>query len=401
MIADLGKAEGLGQIEAAVLRYDRLGQPAAKAALAHGVYRLGVHPLGRGLIAMSSECVVHAYGDTLQPLFQTALADAPEIVALRNRLGIPDDKLKKHIRCVALSQDATRYLFTAVDEAWCVDSNGRGLWGAKLPIKEGWARIATPSDAAVTSAEVARALRVMNLSLPITPEDVTRTYRQLAKQWHPDVNPNNPEAEEKMKALNAAAEALTGVNTNSLPRYTGASFAREMGRTEVQAGGIAFTMTFSQQGDETAAADWIYAASFAGYSDSVYLAGYSGRVVLVDDNGRAVRVYDIGSVPRRIVDTGDYLYLLTDTRLYVLQSEALHAIVDTFDGGDFIVAQTGFGLLEKNRIRWFFEDGTYLGSVISKEPIRRVYSTTRGMAVETRQRRALVQGVPQWWECNG
>ena len=77
---------------------------------------------------------------------------------------------------------------------------------------------------------------------------------------------------------------------------------------------------------------------------------------------------------------------------------ALHAVVDTFDGGDFVVAQTGFGLLEKNRIRWFSPDGMYLGSVISKDPIRRVYSTSKGMVVETRQRRATVQGVPGWWD---
>ena len=109
-------------------------------------------------------------------------------------------------------------------------------------------------------------------------------------------------------------------------------------------------------------------------------------------------MYDIGSVPHRIVDTGDYLYLLTGTRLYVLHDDALHALVDTFDGGDLVVAQTAFGLLEKKRLRWFGEDGQYLGGVLSRDPIRRVYATGEGMVVETRQRRALVQGVPTWWE---
>ena len=97
-------------------------------------------------------------------------------------------------------------------------------------------------------------------------------------------------------------------------------------------------------------------------------------------------MYDIGSVPRRIVDTGDYLYLLTDTRLYVLQDDTLHALVDTLDGGDLIVAQTAFGLLEKKRLRWFREDGRHLGTVLSKDPIRRVYTTGEGMVVESRQR---------------
>ena len=233
-----------------------------------------------------------------------------------------------------------------------------------------------------TSADVNRALSVMGLSLPITPEDLKRRYRELAKQWHPDLNPDDPQAGEKMKVLTAAAEVLTGVEGSALPRYTGATFVREMDRTEFEAGGLRFTM--SVQVGEIHASDWIYAASFGANSDAVYLAGYSGRVVLVDEKGEGVRVYDIGSVPRRIVDTGDYLYLLTDTRLYVLRGDALYALVDTFDGGNLIVAQTAFGLLERKRLRWFREDGQYLGSVVSKDPIRRVYSADDGMVVETR-----------------
>ncbi len=398
LLDDLGKADGLGQIEAAAMRYDRVGEVAAKKGLLHGVYRVGVHPLGRGLIALSRDCVAHAYDDLLAPILETSLTDAPEIVALRKRFEIAEDQLKNHIRCVALSRDASRYLFTAVDEAWCVDMAGQGRWGAKLPIKEGWTRAATPSSECGTSADVDRALVLMGLSLPLTPENLKRRYRELAKEWHPDLNPGDSQAGEKMKALTAAAEVMTGVDASALPRYAGATFVREVNRTEVEIGGIRLTTSIGMQVGERHASDWIYAAGFAAQSDAVYLAGYSGRVVLVDEEGAGTRVYDVGSVPRRIVDTGDYLYLLTDTRLYVLREDALHALVDTSDGGDLIVAQTAFGLLEKKRLRWFREDGRHLGTVLTKDPIRRVYATDEGMAVETRQRRALVEGVPAWWE---
>ena len=398
MIDDLGKAEGLGQIEAAALRYNRAGEVKAKKGLQWGIYRVGVHPLGRGLIAMSQDCVVHAYDDDLKPILETPLTDAHEVFALRKRLEIPDAQLKNHIRCVALSRDASRYLFTAVDEAWCVDMGGKGLWGAKLPVKEGWTRVATPSREFGTSADVDRALELLGLSFPITPKDLKQRYRQLAKQWHPDLNLGNAQAGEKMKALTVATEVLTGVEASALPRYTGATFVREMGRMEFQAGGNKLSMSVGMHVGEIHASDWIYAASFAADSDAVYLAGYSGRVVLVDEKGAGVRVYDIGSVPRRIVDTGDYLYLLTDTRLYVLHDDVLHALVDTFDGGDLVVAQTAFGLLEKKRLRWFREDGRYLGTVISRDPIRRVYASDDGMVIETRRRRAIVQDVPSWWD---
>ena len=398
IIDDLGNADGLGQIEAAALRYDRNGKLVAKKRLQHGVYRIGVHSLGHGLIAMSKDCVVHAYDDNLELVLETALTQTPEILPLIKRFEIQEDQLKNHIRCVALSQNATRYLFTAVDEAWCVDMEGKGLWGVKMPLQEGWTRVATPSDEFGTSDEVSQALSLMGLSLPLMPEDLKSRYHELAKQLHPDLNPEDPQAHDRMKALNAAAEMLTGVDARSLPEYTGATFVTEMESMEFEVDSETFTLSFGMSADEASASDWIYAAGFAANSDASYIASYSGRVVLINEKGEGVRVYDIGSVPHRIVDTGDYLYLLTGTRLYVLRDDALHALVDAFDGGDLIVAQTGFGLLEKKRLRWFHEDGKYLGSIISKDPIRRVYSKGDGIVVETRQRRAFVQGVSAWWE---
>ena len=201
-----------------------------------------------------------------------------------------------------------------------------------------------------------------------------------------------------MKALTWAGEVLTGIDSNALSNYTGATFVRKMDRSDVEVDGIRFTVSLGLHVGEVHAADWIYAAAFAAQSDAVYLAGYSGRVFLIDGRGEAKRVYDIGSVPRRIVDTGDYLYLLTDTRLYVLRDDTLHALIDTFDGSDLIVARSAFGLLEKKRLRWFREDGRHLGTILSKDPIRRVYTTGEGMVVESRQRRALIEGVPTWWE---
>jgi hypothetical protein len=218
MFDDLGHARGFGPIQAAALRYDRAGGLAAKAGFARDLYRLGVHSIGRGFIAMSSDCVVHAYDENLKPLFETGLAEVPELQPLRGRFAIGDGQLKNHIRCIALSRDNRRYLFTAVDEAWCVDSAGAGLWGVKLPLKEGWRRVATPSDRYGTSSEIQRALRLMNLSLPLSPHQVKRRYRELAMQWHPDHNHGQLQAHAQMTALNSAAELLTGVDLGTAPR---------------------------------------------------------------------------------------------------------------------------------------------------------------------------------------
>jgi DnaJ-like protein len=396
MFDDLGHARGFGPIQAAALRYDRSGGLAAKAGFARDLYRLGVHPLGRGFIAMSADCVVHAYDEHLKPLFETSLAEAPELQPLRGHFEIGDGHLKNHIRCVALARDSQRYLFTAVDEAWCVDRAGTGLWGVKLPLKEGWKRVATPSARYGTSSEIQRALTLMNLALPLRLDQVKRRYRELAMRWHPDHNDGQLQAHQQMTALNSAAELLTGVDLGTVDRSSATTIVSEPEPPWLDVGGLKVRLSFNF--GELFASDWIYAASFAAHSNSVYLASYSGRVVVVDENGEGLRVYDIGSVPRRIIDTGAYVYILTGTRLYVLRTDSLHALIDTLDSGNLIVTKRGFGLLEKKRLRRFNEKGDLLGSILSKDPIRRIYCSSAVLVVETRQWRGVVSGAPAWWE---
>jgi hypothetical protein len=398
LIDDLGNAEEFAGAPAAAMCFDREGSCLASRPLLHGVYRTDVNALGRGFASMSKECVVHAYGDDISPMIETAMREAPEVLALQKRLSIIDEELHRHLRCVSLAHDQSRYLVTGVDEAWCMTPGGEAIWSVRLPFAEGWNQVAASSDRYDTSQEIHRALDFMELSLPVSPDDVKRRYRQLAKRYHPDVNRDDPNAESRMKALGAAVETLTGLDTSMLPEDDGPRFYREQDQFETSVDGMQFTVSVGVGGGEADAADWIYAATFAGQKSGAYLAGYSGRVVEVDGAGEAVRAYDIGAVPRRIIDTGDYLYFLTDTRLYILRGELLCGIIDTADGGDLIVGQTGFGLLEKKRFRWFREDGIYLGSVVSKNPIRRAYHGRDGLVIETRQRRAIVRGAPVWWE---
>jgi hypothetical protein len=68
------------------------------------------------------------------------------------------------------------------------------------------------------------------------------------------------------------------------------------------------------------------------------------------------------------------------------------------ESGELLVAQTGFGLLEPKRFRWYREDAVHLGTVVTRDPIRRVYYSYPGMIVETRTSRAVIGGVDTWWE---
>ena len=41
------------------------------------------------------------------------------------------------------------------------------------------------------------------------PEDIKRAYRRLARQYHPDVNGNDPESAERFKEINKAYSVLS------------------------------------------------------------------------------------------------------------------------------------------------------------------------------------------------
>lgn len=398
LIDDVGKVERFPEAPAALISVTRGGEQAAEAPLGWGMYRWEVNPMGSGFIAMDRAGVLHAYDHQLNRILATPLSDAPEMAGLMDHYDFSARDLRNYTRAVALSPSGDRYLFTVVDRVHVIGIDGDPLWSVQLPKREGWTRVTQTSERAGTSAEISRALTLLDLELPISVEDVRSNYRQLAKQWHPDVNQGSKEAEEHFKAISNAAEMLSGVDLSSLaPDVSRAMWQQVQEETSWEVDGVELSVQLGIGGSERQASDWIYAAGFA-TDGGAYLAGYSGRVVRTDPDGRALRAYDIGAVPRRIADTGDYLYFLTDTRLYILADRSLVRLLDVFDEGELIVGQTGFGLLDKKRFRWFTETGEFVGTVLANNPIRRVYSTPEGLVVETRQRRVLVSGAPMWWE---
>ena len=41
------------------------------------------------------------------------------------------------------------------------------------------------------------------------PDEIKRSYRRLARRWHPDANPDDPEAESRFKEISLAYETLS------------------------------------------------------------------------------------------------------------------------------------------------------------------------------------------------
>ena len=51
--------------------------------------------------------------------------------------------------------------------------------------------------------------QVLGIDKNASPEEIKKAYRKLARQYHPDVNPNNEEAKKKFQQINEANEVLS------------------------------------------------------------------------------------------------------------------------------------------------------------------------------------------------
>lgn len=72
-------------------------------------------------------------------------------------------------------------------------------------------------------------------------KDIKKAYRQLAREYHPDKNQGNKQAEEKFKAINEAYEVLGNPNNRAKYDQLGSSYHRYQ-----QMGGNAADFDFSQ-----------------------------------------------------------------------------------------------------------------------------------------------------------
>ena len=370
---DLAKSnESLGA-PGAVRFSNAKGQTGTTAPLRRDPYHIAVHPVGEGFASRSKSNVLTVYAGDLQVDFETDLESAPEIATNRERLGLTESEAHRTIRCVALTPERDRYLFTHVDEAWCISRDGERIWGLRMPANEP-TRFRVGGLGFGTASEIDEALEVLGLDLPVTPEVIRKRYRQLARQFHPDINPGS---EEKMKAVNVAAERLTGLDADQLAGKT------------VDDGGFEIVVSFG------ASADWIYAAAFSADGMTALLGSYAGRVVRVDQNGTPTTIYDVGSAPVRIVETDAYLYVMTTTRLYVLQGDCLIALEDCPGKCDLLIFEEQVLLVEAKGVRVFALDGRPLGIALTKAPIRRAYVVEGDLVIETRTHRGRFRGIQQ------
>lgn len=82
--------------------------------------------------------------------------------------------------------------------------------------------------------------QLLGVNRSATEKELKTAYRKLAKQYHPDANPNNPQAEQKFKEINEAYEVLSDSEKRSQYDTYGADFAKYAGGNPY-GGGVPFS----------------------------------------------------------------------------------------------------------------------------------------------------------------
>jgi len=392
-----GKVKNLPGCSSAIALRDKSGNFVKEVGLDHSIYRIGLDHFAKHFVLMDKDSVLHIYNENLEEIRSLDLQKDPRVVKIRESDVSFYGDVRTSIRCIDVSSDGNLILFTIADSAFLVDLYGNTIWARSMPLGEGWVREFIKGSRVGTSQEVFNALAFIGLSLPVTREQIRDQYRELSKKYHPDLNPNIPDKGEMMKLLNIHHDVLTGIDSTELsknPNKAHITYRRtkpdSVEKFSFTNNNVAYevSLEISTGGP---ALDWIYAATISNEKNGTYLGTYSGKVVKLDSKGEPEFAFDVANVPREIIEVGDYLYILTATRLYIVDGEkALVNLIDVHNQGKLAVSPEGFGLYANKSLSWYTPTGEFRFCLATKNPLRTFYIVDGFMVVETRQHRAFI-----------
>ncbi|MBE6017849.1 MAG: J domain-containing protein [Lachnospiraceae bacterium] len=105
---------------------------------------------------------------------------------------------------------------------------------------------------------------VLGVSRSATPEEIKKAYRKMARKYHPDMHPNDPEAAKKMNEINEAYDMLTNPEKYERER------ARQQAQQQYSSSYNSYGNTYGQSGYGSG-----YGSSYgSGYSQNGYGSSY-------------------------------------------------------------------------------------------------------------------------------
>ena len=311
------------------------GEWAGRAALDHLVFRIKRAAQSDHYAAISFGLKLYAYSQD------------SKLVATRD---ISENTIDRYqVRCVDLSAEGNRVFYSNKDTLFCFDHN--------LNLINSWRIPAEHTPEAVTSPRLAQALSLLGLAGDPSNDDIKAAYRKRLLKVHPDVNSQDPLANEKTRSVIAAYEVLTSAKH----RDENSRF-----HDELQTGFITFR--FLAFGDE------ITATQSTTSPEGLYIGCRSGKSYLVRNDDTFSSMHTCGGPIRAMGEVGRYLHLVSDGFCDVLvDGKLVGRLTDTDRFGRLVWGRASGMEITTKRIKLFSLQGSQYACLHFRDNISDAY----------------------------
>jgi len=196
-----------------------------------------------------------------------------------------------HLRELDLTADMTYYLFTYVDCVYILDQSFQLISSYEVPYKEGWEKRSGEINLSKVEDRYLESIKNLNLDTNASDEEIKKSFRRLAHLYHPDKNPDDPDAKNNFIRIRGAYEYLTG--EDAVKAFIGYEdeeyWINTLNTTKFEIDGWEYEMNVTGGTGE----DWIYGIGISECGSRIYLGCYSGKVYQIDQKGNVIKIYQI------------------------------------------------------------------------------------------------------------
>jgi len=357
-----------------ILEYNILG---TVPDIEHGIYRFRESSKRNAFIMSSQDLNIYLYDPNLNLLHSF---DASRF-----------SQHHYHLRRVELASNLGYFMFTNIDKAYLLDSNFTLIASWEVPHKEGWHKVKGDTVESLTDIKEKEYQNLLCLSESFTKDEIKSSFRTLAFQYHPDRNPGNPHANDKMKEIIEAYEYLTKEEAKSAFKgMRDAEYWEKVISThKIEVAGVSLTITLSMGGPGE---DWIYGSGISDDGSRIYLGCYSGKTYQIKRDGIAEKVYIIpedkegiygqSNPVTYVLEQNGFLYILSYWYLYVFNDDKLVKYIK-LDKAEVKWFDSGFLFKFNNEVKLYKADGDFLGHLSTKERINNLCFKDDVLLVET------------------
>jgi len=129
-----GSVKNLPGCSSSIALRDKTGNFIKEVGLDHSIYRIGLDHFAKHFVLMDKESVLHVYNENLEEIRSLNLANDPRIIQIRESDAGFFGDVRTSIRCIDVSSDGNKILFTIADSAFLVDLYGNTIWARSMPL---------------------------------------------------------------------------------------------------------------------------------------------------------------------------------------------------------------------------------------------------------------------------